>query len=202
MKFRRIVLLSLVILSGFVLNGFAQSVSSVRIRGQVLSSTQNSLSVKDRSGEIVSLTFSDKLQIQEVYPISMNDIQANSFIGTAARTSPSGQLIALEVHVFPESMRGTGEGHRPWDSEPGSTMTNATVQELVSVGSSRELHLKFKDGEKTVFVPSETPIVTYREASKELLVPGANAIVIANLVDGQAQAMRIMVGRDGFKPPM
>jgi hypothetical protein len=177
-------------------------VPAVRIRGQVLSATQNSLSVKDRSGEIVSLTFSDTLLVQEVYPISMNDIQPNSFIGTAARTNSSGQLIALEVHVFPEFMRGTGEGHRPWDSEPGSTMTNATVQELVSIGSSRELHLKYKDGEKTVFVPTDTPIVTYRSANKELLISGANIIVIASLVDGKAQAMRIMVGRDGFKPPM
>jgi hypothetical protein len=163
---------------------------------------ENSLVFKERSGEVISLVYDSNLSLQEVYPIEMAKIEKNSYIGTAAMTDPKGRLVALEVHVFPESMRGTGEGHRPWDSVPGSTMTNANVDELVSIGNSRELHLKYKDGEKIVFVPDNVPIVAYRPTTKILLVKGANAIITASQKDGKPTASRIVVGRDGFKPPM
>ena len=180
----------------------AQTDSVVRIRGTIQEISDNSMVFKDRTGEILTIVMGETLGIQEVYPIDMSKIEKNSFIGTAAMTDPKGRLVALEVHVFPDSMRGTGEGHRPWDSVAGSTMTNATVNELVSIGNARELHLKYKDGEKIVFVPDNVPIVSYRAGARSLLISGANAVVVASLKDGKPTASRIMVGRDGFKPPM
>jgi len=175
---------------------------SVRLRGTVLEVRETSIVFKERNGEVIPITLDQQLSIQEVYPIEMAKIEKNSYIGTAALTDKNGRLIALEVHVFPESMRGTGEGHRPWDSVPGSTMTNAVVEELISVGNSREMHLRYKDGEKIVFVPESVPVVSYRPGNSGLLVPGANAVVIAAEKNGQPTTSRIMVGRDGFKPPM
>ena len=180
----------------------AQNDVPIRLRGTILEVAENSLVFKERSGEVISLVYESNLSLQEVYRIEMSKIEKNSYIGTAAMTDSKGRLVALEVHVFPESMRGTGEGHRPWDSVPGSTMTNANVDELVSIGNSRELHLKYKDGEKIVFVPDNVPIVAYRPTTKILLVKGANAIITAAQKDGKPTASRIVVGRDGFKPPM
>ncbi len=175
---------------------------SYRLRGTILEANDRAMVFKERGGEISTIEFDDQFSIQEVYPIAMSTIERNSFIGTAALADSNGRLVAIEVHVFPESMRGTGEGHRPWDSLPGSTMTNANVEELISVGGSRELHLKYKDGEKVVFVPEGAPIVTYRPGNSSLLVSGANVIVVAYEKNGKPTASRITVGRDGFKPPM
>jgi len=186
----------------FINLAHAQSDQIVRIRGSIIEVKDNSIVFKERAGEVITIAMGEFLNIQEVYPIQMSSIERNSFIGTAALADKSGQLIALEVHVFPESMRGTGEGHRVWDIVPGSTMTNAIVDELISVGNSRELHLKYKGGEKIVFVPENVPVVTYKPGSAALLVPGANAIITASERGGRPTASRIVVGRDGFKPPM
>ena len=99
-------------------------------------------------------------------------------------------------------MRGTGEGHRPWDLQPGSSMTNATVASVVSIGKSREIQLKYKDGEKTIFVPESASIVTYRQGSLDLLIPGAQAIVVASEKNGVPTALTVTAGKNGFKPPM
>ena len=196
-------LLRLLVCSVILLNlANAQSDQVVRIRGSVIEVKDNNIIFKERAGEVISIAFGDSLNIQEVYPISMSNIERNSFIGTAALADKTGRLIALEVHVFPESMRGTGEGHRAWDSVPGSTMTNANVDELISVGNSRELRLKYKGGEKIVFVPESVPVVTYKPGSTDLLVPGANAIITASDKSGRPTASRIVIGRDSFKPPM
>jgi hypothetical protein len=174
----------------------------VRLRGTIVQADLHSMLFRERGGELISISLDQQLIIQEVYPIEIEKIEQNSFIGTAALADKNGHLVALEVHVFPESIRGTGEGHRAWDSVPGSTMTNASVDELIRVGKSRELHLKYKGGEKNVLVPDNVPIVTYRPGDAGLLVPGANAVVMATDRDGKPTASRIMVGRDGFKPPM
>ncbi len=179
-----------------------QAAQSFRLRGTILEANDRAIVFKERGGEILTIEFDDQFSIQEVYPIAMSMIERNSYIGTAALADSNGRLVAIEVHVFPESMRGTGEGHRPWDSEPGSTMTNANVEELISVGGARELHLKYKDGEKVVFVPESAPIVSYRPGNSSLLLPGANAIVVASEKNGKPKASRMTVGRDGFKPPM
>ena len=104
--------------------------------------------------------------------------------------------------VFPEAMRGTGEGHFAWDLLPGSMMTNANVSQLKTIGSGRELKLDYKGGSKVVYVPENAPIVTFRPGSSALLVSQANAILTVIEKDGQVTLLRITVGKDGFKPPM
>jgi hypothetical protein len=115
---------------------------------------------------------------------------------------PGGTLRALEVHVMPESMRGVGEGHRPFDLQPQSTMTNGTVG-TVTGNSDRTLTISYAGGEKTVAVAANTPVVTYEPGSPALLVPGAHIILFGNQApDGKVTATRISVGKDGLVPPM
>lgn len=173
----------------------------VRLRGTVQSATPGTLTVKERRGETVVLQLSDKLVMQEVYPIELRDIKPGSFIGTAAMPQPDGTQRAIAVTVFPESARGAGEGSRPFDLLPQSTMTNATVADLVEAPSGRTLHLKYKDGEKTVVVPAEVPVVSFRPGDRGLLVPGASVSLTAQLVDGAPVAQRINAGKSGFVLP-
>ena len=133
----------------------------------------------------------------------MSEIKAGSYVDTAAvAPRADGTLEALEVLVFPESMQGAGEGHRPWDLQPQSTMTNATVDAFTSSAVGRILTLKYKDGEKTMSIPLTAPIVTFKPADSSLLVRGAKVIVTAELRDGKPPALRILAGRNGFAPPM
>jgi hypothetical protein len=108
---------------------------------------------------------------------------------------------AIAVTVFPESARGTGEGHRPFDLLPQSTMTNATVADVVATTSGRTLRLKYKDGERTIVVPTDAPIVTFRPGDRSLLVPGASVSLTAQMTDGKPTISRINVGRNGFSLP-
>jgi hypothetical protein len=182
---------------------FAQKAPSpIRLRGVIEQIDAQSITIKERRGEIIKMAMPPNLNITEVYPIKMSDIQENSFIGTATLTSSSGRLEALEVLVFPEAMRGTGEGHYAWDLMPGSMMTNASVSQLKTIGTGRELKLDYKGGSQVVYVPENTPIVTFRPGSPALLVPQANAILTVIEKDGQVSLLRITVGKDGFKPPM
>jgi hypothetical protein len=182
---------------------FAQNAPSpIRLRGVIEQVDAQSITIKERRGEILKIAMPPNLNITEVYPIKMSDIQENSFIGTATLTSSSGRLEALEVLVFPEAMRGTGEGHFAWDLMPGSLMTNANVSQLKTIGSGRELKLDYKGGSKVVYVPESAPIVTFRPGSSALLVSQANAILTVLEKDGQVTLLRITVGKDGFKPPM
>jgi hypothetical protein len=185
------------------INTFAQNAPSpIRLRGVIEQVDAQSITIKERRGEIIKIAMPPNLNITEVYPIKMTDIQENSFIGTATLTSSSGRLEALEVLVFPEAMRGTGEGHFAWDLMPGSLMTNANVSQLKTIGSGRELKLDYKGGSKVVYVPESAPIVTFRPGSSALLVSQANAILTVIEKDGQVTLLRITVGKDGFKPPM
>jgi hypothetical protein len=178
----------------------------VRVRGTVVYADASSLVVRDRSGEVVSLARPAELPVSEVYPIKLSDIQRGSFIGTAALPQPDGTQKALEVLVFPEAARGTGEGHFPWDLQPDSTMTNATVADLAAAPSSvrggQQMRLTYKGGEKTVVVPPGTPVVTFAPGAPTLLVPGARVLVNAQARNGTPTALRVLVGRNGFTPPM
>jgi hypothetical protein len=115
-----------------------------------------------------------------------------------------GSLVSLEVLVFPESMRGSGEGHYPWDLQPGSMMTNATVAEVGSAGAKgRRVTLRYKDGEKSIVVPEDVPIVTFEPGERSMLVPGAHVLLTATRQpDGTLTAARVAVGKDGLVPPM
>ena len=173
-----------------------------RLRGNVESFDGTTLVMKERSGEVMRLALADNFSVSEVMPIALSSIQVGSFVGVAAMTARDGKLSALEVLVFPEAARGTGEGHGPWDLQPGSTMTNATVSEMVVAASGHTLKLRYKDGEKSIVVPAGIPIVTLKPGDRSLLVPGAKLLVTAQTREGKPTALRAAVGRDGFTPPM
>ncbi len=178
----------------------------VRIRGTVVFTDLKTIIVKDRGGEVIRLERAAQMPVSEVYLIKLADIKKGSFIGAAAVPQADGTEKALEVLVFPEAARGTGEGHFPWDLQPSSTMTNATVAEMgaspTSMRGGQQLHLTYKGGKKTVTVPRGTPVVTFRPGTEALLVPGAKVLINAQDKNGIPTALRVLAGRDGFTPPM
>jgi hypothetical protein len=180
----------------------AQAPQAVRIRATIDAVHAGNLSLTTRTGDKVTVAFAPDTAVAALVPIKLEDIKPGSFIGSAAMPQADGTQRALEVHVFPESMRGTGEGHRPFDLQPQSTMTNGTVGAVTgSVG--RTLTVSYKGGEKTIVVPPGTPVVTYEPGSTALLVPGAHVIVFATqATDGKVTAQRIAVGKNGLVPPM
>ena len=174
-----------------------------RVRGTIEAVDGDVLKVKSRSGEDVKLHMADDIRLVGIIKISLADIKVGSFIGTTTVPGPDGVPTAVEVHVFPEAMRGTGEGSRPYDLKPNSTMTNATVSESVAGNDGHTLLVKYKDGEKKLIVTPETPVVTYVPADKSDLKVGAKIIAfIKQRPDGSFDASRISVGRDGLTPPM
>ncbi|MES2190684.1 MAG: hypothetical protein V4454_11205 [Pseudomonadota bacterium] len=204
---RRLALLSLAAFCAITTLAAAQTPPVVRMRGTIVSVTPTSMVVRDRSGEVVDLLISDKLVVSEVYPIRLEDIKPGSYIGTAALPQADGTQRSIAVSVFPEAARGTGEGHRPFDLMPQSTMTNATVDDVGTISNSvssaggRTLKLKYKDGEKTVIVPADAPIVTSRPGDRSLLVPGASVSLFAQEVAGKPTVLRLNAGRNGFALP-
>jgi hypothetical protein len=174
-----------------------------RVRGTIEKVDGDLLSVKSRSGEDVKLHVASDLRVSGITKIALSDIKVGSFVGATTVPGPDGGQNAVEVHVFPESMRGTGEGSRPWDLRPNSSMTNATVAESVVGNDGHTLLVKYKEGEKKVFVSSETPVVTYVPGEKSDLKAGAKIIAFVKaLPDGSFETSRVSVGRDGLTPPM
>jgi len=180
-----------------------QSPTPSRVRGTIEGVDGDVVAVKSRSGEDVKLHMTGDIRLVGIIRIALADIKVGSFIGTTTVPGPDGAPTAVEVHVFPEAMRGTGEGSRPYDLRPNSTMTNATVAESVVGNDGRTLLVKYKDGEKKVVVTPETPVVTYVPADKSDLKVGAKVIAfMKQLPDGSFETNRISVGRDGLTPPM
>ena len=174
-----------------------------RVRGTIEAVDGDVLAVKSRSGEDFKLHMAGDMRLVGISRISLDDIKVGSFIGTTTVPGPDGGASAVEVHVFPENMRGTGEGSRPFDLRPNSTMTNATVTQSVVGNEGHTLTVKYKDGEKKVVVSPETPVVTYVPADKSELKAGAKVIAfIRKLPDGSYEAKRISVGLNGLTPPM
>jgi hypothetical protein len=174
-----------------------------RVRGTVEAVDGEVLTVKSRAGEEVKLHMTGDVRVVGIAKISLSDIKVGSFIGTTTVPGPDGGANAIEVHVFPEDMRGTGEGSRPFDLRPNSTMTNATVAEAVVGNEGHTLTVKYKDGEKKVTVTPDTPVVTYVPAGKSDLKAGAKVIAsMKKLADGSFETNRVSVGRDGLTPPM
>jgi hypothetical protein len=174
-----------------------------RVRGTVEGVAGDELALKSRDGEELKLRMAGDVRVVGITKISLSDIKVGSFVGTTTVPGPDGSQNAVEVHVFPESMRGTGEGSRPWDLRPNSTMTNATVAETVAGNDGHTLMVKYKDGEKKVVVSPDTPVVTYVPADKSDLKAGAKVIAfMKKLPDGSIETDRVGVGRDGLTPPM
>jgi len=204
MYVRRSTLLALLMVAASTLTAVAQKAPvPSRVRGEIEAVDGDMLTVKSRSGEDFKLHMTSDIKVVGITKISLNDIKVGSFIGTTTVPGPEGMPTALEVHVFPENMRGTGEGSRPFDLRPNSTMTNATVSESVVGNDGHTILVKYKDGEKKVLVTPETPVVTYVPADKSDLKPGAKVIAsMKQLPDGSFETNRVNVGRDGLTPPM
>jgi hypothetical protein len=187
-----------------ILAATASAQQVVRVRGTVERLEGQTLMVKTREGPSVIVKLADNYGVTGVVAATLADIKPGSYVGIAALPQPDGTQRAIEVLIFPEALRGFGEGFRPWDLVPQSTMTNATVAEIVTRVDGATLTLKYKDGEKTVVVSPEAPIVTFVPAEKSELKPGAKIFIAAAAKkdDGTLAAAAISVGRDGITPPM
>jgi Domain of unknown function (DUF5666) len=174
-----------------------------RIRGVVEKVDDQSVMVKSRDGQTLAVKLNPNWGVVAVSKAALADIKQGTFVGVAALRQADGSFKAQEVVVFPEGMRGTGEGHYSWDLTPESTMTNATVDAIVSQVNGPQLTLKYKDGEAKITVPADAPIVTLGPGDKALLAPGAAVFVPAQrAADGTLSAGRVLVGKDGLVPPM
>ena len=180
---------------------WAQESPPVRVRGTIERVDGPVYVIKARDGAELKLTVADKPQIAALVKASLADIKQGSFVGVTSMPQPDGSLSALEVHIFPEAMRGTGEGHYSWDLRPQSMMTNANVEQVGATVEGRTLTLKYKDGEKKIFVPANTPIVIYEVGDRTDLKPGASVfIVAAKQPDGTLEGRAWRVGRNGAAP--
>jgi hypothetical protein len=176
---------------------------TVRVRGTIAAVDGNVLTLKASDGAEVKLALTENALIVAVVKATLADIKEGTFLGSAAMPQPDGSQKALEVHIFPEQMRGTGEGHRPYAPVPNSTMTNGSAAgATVSGVDGSTIVLKYKDGEKKIVVPPNAPIVRYEIGSKADLKAGAPFTVLAatKKPDGSLEAARINVGRDGTVP--
>ena len=195
-----VTLLRILVLLALAASASAQT-GTVRVRGVVLALSQASLTVKANSGETVELALPATLVVQEVFPVARSEIKPGSFIGTAALPQADGTRRAIAVMVFPEAARGTGEGDRPFDLLPQSTMTNATVNDVSEVANGHAMQLKHKDGQARIVVPDDAPVVSFERSGRSALVAGASVSIAAQAVDGRPTALRINVGRSGFVLP-
>jgi hypothetical protein len=178
----------------------------VNLRGTIVSFKDNVLVVDSQANGTVKVALAPNHSVRAIAKASLADITVGTFIGCSSTPLADGTRKALEVHIFPESMRGTGEGHNPWDLQPQSAMTNATVKDqtaaTVSGVENRTLTLTYKDGEQKIVVPANIPIVKVIPADDSILIPGAHVFVGATLNAGTYTARLINVGRDGVIPPM
>ncbi len=178
--------------------------TTVRVRGTIEGVEGQTLVVKARDGADRKIVLADNALIVGIVKASLADIKPGSFVGVTGMPQADGSQKAVEVHIFPEAMRGTGEGHRPWDLQPQSTMTNANVEQTVAGVDGRTLTLKYNGGEKKIVVPPDIPIVTYVPGDKSELRPGVKIFIAAakERPDGSLEATRVNFGKDGLTPPM
>src|SRR5215475_7122733 len=197
----------LLVLSGLALTcafSAALAQETVRLRGAIEGVDGNAYTVKTRDGQSVKVVLGDKPMFVALLKASMADIKPGTFVGITAMPDPDGTLRAAEVHIFPEAMRGTGEGHRPWDLAPQATMTNANVETAVSAVQGQTLSVKYKDGERTIKVTPETAVVSFAPGDQAEVKAGTKIFIAAaqKQPDGTLQTQRMNYGKDGLAPPM
>jgi hypothetical protein len=183
---------------------FAQTPEMVRVRGSIDKVDGSTLSVTSRDGSKLTVKLADNGTVVGLNKASLSDVKQGNYVGITAVAQPDGSQKAVEIHIFPEAMRGTGEGHRPWDLMPNSTMTNATVDSEVAVSDGKKLVLKYKDGDQTFVVPASVAVVLYGPGSTADLKSGAKIMIpaAAKQPDGTLVTQRINVGLNGVAPPM
>src|ERR1700722_12138770 len=182
----------------------AQAPDTVRVRGTIESVDGSNLTVKARDGAEMKVKLTADAAIRTVVGKTVADVKQGTFVGITAMPQPDGTQKAVEIHIFPEAARGTGEGHRPWDLMPGSTMTNANVDSEVAISDGKKLVLKYKDGDKTFIVPDNVKVVMFAPGSAADVKPGAKIFIVGakKLPDGTLEAPAITVGTNGVDPPM
>jgi hypothetical protein len=192
--------------SSFALVSFALAASAqdtVRVRGTVERIDGPVYVVKTRDGSEVKLTtIADNPLFVAIVPAKMSDIKSGMYVGSAGMMQADGTQKAIEVHIFPESMRGTGDGHYDWDLLPKSKMTNGSVEQAVTGVDGPVLSVKYKDGEKKLVVTPQTVVVTYEFGKREEVQPGTRIFVSAakKQPDGTLLTPRITYGRNGEGP--
>ena len=189
---------------GSVFGSVAYAQDTVRVRGTIDRVEGPIYVVKSRDGAELKVALAENGIVVAIVKASLSDIKPGLFVGSTAMPQPNGSQKAIEVHIFPEAMRGTGEGHYPWDLQANSTMTNANVEETVAGVDGQTLTLKYKTGEKKIVVTPQTVIVTYSPGDKNEIQPGTKIFIAAakKQADGTLQAARINYGKDGLTPPM
>ncbi len=175
-----------------------------RVRGSIENVDGDVLTVKTREGQDVKIKLPDNARVLGIEKASIDDIKQGSYIGVSAMPQTDGSQKALHVHIFLDAMRGVAEGFGPWDVRPNSTMTNATVDNMVTGTDGRTITVKYKGGEKKIIVPPEAPIVKYVPGNKGELKPGAKIFIVAAVKqpDGTLEAPNVSVGLNGLTPPM
>jgi hypothetical protein len=175
----------------------------VRVRGTVASLDGSKLVVHAKDGKDVNVSLKDNYAALAVVKSSMEDIKQGTFIGTATMPQADGSLRAVEVVVFPESLRGFGEGHYPWDLGSSSMMTNATIANKVQSTDGQTVTVTYKGGEKKITIPPNVPIVALVPADKSDIKSGATVFVpTEKQADGTLLSGAILFGKDGVVPPM
>jgi len=177
----------------------AQAPQTVRVRATLENVSVPMLTAKSRDGAEMKIKLADNAPVNEVVKATLADIKADSYIAVTAMPQPDGTQKAVAILIFPEAMRGVGEGHRPWDLEANSTMTNATVAEQVAGTDGQTVTVKYKDGDKKILVTPATIIVTYKKAATSDLKAGQKIFVAAakKLDDGTLEAPNVAYGDVG-----
>jgi hypothetical protein len=170
----------------------------VRVRGTIEAVDGGVLTVKSRDGSNLTVKLADNARVSIAVKVPLSEVKANSYVAVTAMPQADGSQRAIEVMIFPEAQRGTGEGHGAWDSRPQSTMTNATVTQTVAGVDGQVLTVKYKDEEKKIIVPSDATIITTRPGDKSDLKPGVKIFIFAarKQPDGTLEATNITIGRD------
>lgn len=182
----------------------AQQPQPVRIRGAIEAVDGAVLTIKTRDGDERKVKMTDNVTVTGIAKTTMAEVKPGSYVGVTGMPQADGTQKAIAIHIFPEAMRGTGEGSRPWDLRPNSSMTNATVDQKVEATDGQTITVKYKDGEKKVTITPDTPIVTFVPGNKAELKPGAKIIIMGATKkdDGTFETARVNVGLDGLTPPM
>ena len=203
MRLVSLLLASLIAVASLSTPGRAADGTLTHIRGTVQSLDGQTLVVVSRDGPVVTVLLAKDVKVSTLAKVDLAAIKAGDFIGTAAVPGTDGKLHAQEILVFPEAMRGAGEGHYGWDLEPGSMMTNGTVSGTVDAKSGRQLSVSYKDGNQMIVVPPNAPVVTFAPAEKSDLKPGAKVMFGATKnPEGKLAASRVTVETNGVAPPM
>ena len=179
----------------------AAKAKPARVRGEVTKLDGSTLTIDSRDRGTITVDLATDLTVKAVQKAAISDIKEGDFVGVAS-VPDSGKDNAVEVLIFPAAMKGFGEGSYPWDLTPNSTMTNATVANAVTDVADKKMTLKYPDGEKTIALPDNIPVVTLADATVEALTPGSRVFVPGNETDGKIAAKFVIVGKDGVVPPM